>query len=103
MSADQPFTAADTDWQPAPAPWLSSRPVLALVVEVLPTIDDDLTADLLEYVALALVERDDELRAVRAVLSPALTLAHTQHIEILRLRRRLAHLLDARRRERTAA
>ena len=87
----------------APAPWLSSRPVLALIVEVLPTVEDDLTADLLEYVALVLVERDDELRAVRAVLSSALTLTHNQHVEILRLRQRVADLLDARRRERMAA
>ena len=87
----------------APAPWPSSRPVLALIVEVLPTIEDDLTADLLEYVALALVDRDDEVRAVRAVLSSGLALSHNQHVEILRLRQRLADLLDARRGERTAA
>jgi hypothetical protein len=87
----------------APAPWPSSRPVLALVVEVLPTIEDELAADLLEYLALALVDRDDELRAVRAVLSSALALTHTQHAEIVRLRQRLHGLIDARRRERTAA
>ena len=86
-----------------PAPWLSSRPVLALVVEVLPTIEDDLTADLLEYVALALADRDDEVRAIRSVLSRLLTRAHTQHVEILRLRQHVADLLDARRRERMAA
>ena len=103
MSANQPFTAADTDWQPDPAPWLSSRPVLALIVEVLPTIEDNLTADLLEYVALALVDRDDEVRAVRAVLSSALALSHGQQATIVRMRRRLADLLDARRLERTTA
>ncbi len=86
----------------APAPWPASRSVLALVVEVLPTIEDDLAADLVEHLTLALADRDDELRAVRAVLSSALALSHTQHVEIIRLRRRLANLLDARRRERTA-
>ena len=86
-----------------PAPWLPSHAVLALVVEVLPTIEDDLTADLLEYVALALADRDDEVRAIREVLSSGLALSHTQHVEILRLRQRVADLLDARRRERTAA
>jgi sugar (pentulose or hexulose) kinase len=60
----------------APAPWPSSSPVLAIVVELLPTIEDDLTADLLEHVALALADRDDELRAVRAVLSSTLALSH---------------------------
>ena len=70
---------------------------------MLPTIGDDLTADLLEHLALMLAHRDDEVRAVRAVLSPALTLTHTQRVENLRLRQRVADLLDARRRERTAA
>lgn len=87
----------------APAPWPSSRPVLALVVELLPAIEDDLTADLVEHLALSLVDRDDELRAVREVLSSALAHLHAQHAEILRLRRRLADLHDERRRERPAA
>ena len=83
----------------APAPWLSSRPVLALVLEVLPLIEDELTADLLEQVVSALADRDDELRVVRAVLSAALGLSHTQHVEILRLKKRLGDLLEAGRRE----
>ena len=87
----------------APPSWLSSRPLLDLVVSVLPLIDDDLAADLLEQLALALVDRDDEVRGVRAVLSSALVLAHAQHVEILRLRRRLVDLLDARRLEIRAA
>jgi len=90
-------------WDLAPAPWPSSAAVIALVVEVLPTIEDALTADLLEYVALALADRDDEVRAVRAVLSSTLALSHAHDAEIVRLRHRLADLLDARRRERMAA
>jgi hypothetical protein len=86
-----------------PAPWPSSRLRLALVVELLPTIEDELTADLLEHLALSLVDRDDELRGVRAVLSSSLALSHTQQLEIVRLRRRLADLLDARRLDRRAA
>ena len=89
--------------RPAPVPWPSSRLVLALVVEVLPVIEDDLTADLVEHLALSLVDRDDELHAVRAVLLSALALSYAQHTEIRRLRQRLADLLDARRQERTAA
>ena len=97
--------AADEIFGPriAPAPWRSSRPALALVVEVLPTIEDDLTADLLEYVTLALADRNDEVRAIRAVLSSALALSHAQQATIVRLRRRVDALLDARRLERTAA
>lgn len=87
----------------APAPWPSSRPVLALVVELLPTIEDDLVADLLEHLALALADRDGELRAKRAVLSSALVLSHAYHTEIIRLRRRLGDLLDRQRAERTGA
>ena len=87
----------------APPSWLSSRPLLDLVVSVLPLIDDDLAADLLEQLALALVDRDGEVGGVRAVLSAALAMSHTQHGEILRLRRRLVDLLDARRLEIRAA
>ena len=85
----------------APAPWLSSRPVIELLVEVLPTIEDGLTAALLEYVALMLADLIDQLRAVRAVLSSTLALLHTKQAENVRLRRRNRDLLDARRLERT--
>lgn len=84
-------------------PWPSSRAGIALGIELLPTIADDLTADLVEYLLLALVDRCDELRAVRSVLAAALAQSHTQHVEIIRLRRRLADVLDARRLGRTAA
>lgn len=96
-------TADDLHWTPRPTTWPSSRAVLALVVELLPTLQDDLTADLVEHLALSLVDRDDELCAVRAVLSSALALSHAQHIENLQLRRRLADLHEARRQERPAA
>jgi hypothetical protein len=86
-----------------PAPWSWSCPLLPLVVELLPTIEDDLTVDLIEHLALALVDRDDELRGVRSVLSSALAMSYTQQAEILRLRRRLAELLDRQPAERTAA
>ena len=89
--------------QLAPAPWPSSRPVLALVVEVLPTIEDDLTADLLEHLALALADRETELRAVRHILSGALTEAHASQQEARRIRDRYHALIEARRAERRAA
>ncbi len=89
--------------QLAPPPRLSSRPLLDLVVSVLPLSEDDLAADLLEQLALALIDRDDEVRGVRAVLAAALDLAHAQHVEILRLKTRLADLRDAGRRDRVAA
>lgn len=95
-----PFTAAGTDWQPAAPPWSSSRPIFTLVAEVLPIVEDDLAAELIECLALALADRNDEVQAVRAVLSSVLALSHTQQVEDVRLRRRVAGLLDARRPER---
>ena len=85
-------------------PGPSSRAaVLAISIEMLPTIQDDMAADLIQILALALVDRDEELRAVRSVLSAALEHAHKDHVENSRLQRRLAVLLYAGRRERTAA
>ena len=84
----------------APAPWLSSRPVIDLVVEILPTIKDDLAAELIEHLALTLVDRDDQLRAILAVLSSTFSLLHLEQAENVRLRRRNRDLRDARRLER---
>ena len=81
----------------------SSRLVLAFAIELLPIVDDALVADLIEHLALSLVDRDDERRAARAVLSSALGLSNAQHAEIVRLRRRVADLLELRRQERPAA
>ena len=80
-----------------PGPSLSA--VLAIGIELLPTIEDGLLADLVEHLLFALVERDETLLAVRSVLSNALKHAHGLHEENVRLRRRLAELLDARRGE----
>lgn len=100
----QPLTAAEIPWTLAPAPpWPSSRPVLALAIELLPTIDDDLVADLVEQLTVALIDRAEELRAVRAVRCEALALAHSHHREIARLKKRLADLRDAQRLERRPA
>ncbi len=85
------------------APWPSSRPVLALVIEVLPAIADDLAADLVAHLALALVERGEQRRALRSMLSASLATQHEQDVEIVRLRARLAVLLDERRDARRAA
>lgn len=80
----------------APVPWPATTATLAAAIKLLPTLDD-VAAGLVEDLAGAIIDRDDELRGVRAVMSPALTLLHEQHNEILRLKRRLAELLDERR------
>jgi hypothetical protein len=79
------------------------KQVLAIAVEMLPTITDDLTADLVEHLARTIVDQEDALRAARQVVSTSLQLAHAQHTEIDRLRKRLADLLDERRQARTVA
>lgn len=83
--------------RPVPMLWPSSRDVLALGIDMLPDVENDLVRDLVEVLLLALVDRNAELAAVRSVLSAALTHAHGQHVENVRLKRRLVGLLDERR------
>jgi hypothetical protein len=77
--------------------------VLDLTLELLPAMTDDLAADVCEQLSVAILDREEELRAVRSVLSASLAFSHEQHLEIVRLRRRLAELLDAQRRQPKAA
>ncbi len=96
------LTASDLCWTLPPAicpPW---RPVLATAIEPWPAIEDTHIAALVARLALAIVDQGDELRSVRAVLSASLTHAHGQHVEIVRLKTRLAELLEARQQERTS-
>ncbi len=74
-------------WTSSPVPWPSARPVLDVAIEALPFVESDFDADLIEHLALGIEDLHDERRAVRAVLSEALALAHEQHREIERLRR----------------
>jgi hypothetical protein len=98
LTADEIFSRP-----PMPMAWPSSGPMLALAIELLPKIADDRIADLVELLALALVDRGAELHAVRSVGSLSLALSHAQHKEIVRLRNRLAALLEAGRSARTVA
>lgn len=81
-----------------PVPWPETQPVLEVAVEMLPMIEDGLTADLVKLLTEALVDLMEELRAVRTTLSSSLELSHAQHHEIARLQKRLTDLLDERRR-----
>lgn len=84
--SDQMLTA-DTIFGRPPTPVASppTRPLLAKAIEMLSTIEADVPADLVEQLAVAIVNREDELKAVRMVLSAALALTFTQHNEIVRL------------------
>ena len=64
--------ADEIRWNLTPAPSPSSAPLMAIVAQRLPPIDDEFVADLVEQLAVAVVERDEELKAVRAVQSVAL-------------------------------
>ena len=80
----------------------SSARLLVLVVELLPTIEDDLLADLVEQLAITLVERDERDRAITEVASVAADELHRTHGENCRLRERVIELGEALRRRRAA-
>ena len=86
------LTADQICWDLAPAPWPSSNTVLKLVSQVLPETQDKAAVDLIEQLALLVVERDEQVRSIRGVLSAALGLAHDQRLECLRLKTRLIEL-----------
>ncbi len=83
----------------APASWLPSARVIAVAVKVLPTVEDDIAADIIEQQALALVDRDAELKSLSTVLSVALDVLHASETQTARPRQRVTELLKARRRE----
>lgn len=80
---------------PAPAPWPSTDAVVEIAVRMLPLIADDEIGKLVEELAVSLADRLDELKAIRALLSESLALAHVQCVEIRRLKSRLAELLSS--------
>lgn len=80
------------------SPWpAAARPVLAVAIDALTGIDDELAARLVERMAITIVDLRTELVAIRTVLTTSLAHAHEQHVEIQRLRRRVAELFRSRR------
>ena len=97
-AAPHSVTAADISWTPvAMRTWPASRDVLAAAVEALPEIDDDLAAELIEALALALVAARERIGATRRTVSALLQVQHDAQREVTRLRARLGELLDERR------
>jgi hypothetical protein len=94
------LTADSIPWTDAPLPRPDARPILSLVAELLPTVGDDLLVDLLDFLAISLADRTDELAAERTLRSVALNELQAQRMENLRLKQRLANSLDAQRRAR---
>jgi hypothetical protein len=96
----QSTTHADAlNWTPAPAGWPSSDDALDAAIALLPEIGDDLTADVIEALTLAIVELNERLDATRTAYSTTLKLLHVSQREAKRLRNRLDELLDAKRAE----
>ena len=93
-----PLRADEIGWDLGPSPWPSSARLLAVVVELLPTIQDDLAADLVVQLALALVERDEQVRSIREVKSVTLDELHRTERDNRRLRERVIELSQALRR-----
>ncbi|MCC7242407.1 MAG: hypothetical protein IT180_10830 [Acidobacteria bacterium] len=91
------ITAADLCWSLSPAPWPNGRLVVKAALEHLPFVTDDDAAALIEHLVLALADVKDERDILAELLREALVLAHTQQVEIGRLRTRYHALLDARR------
>ena len=90
------ITAADIRWALAPGPsWPDATDILQAAVALLPTIQDDTAADLIEGLAAALVDAQEQVRATTVTRSVTLALLHREVAETRRLRQRLHDLLDA--------
>ena len=86
-----------------PAPWRLSSLLVALAVEVLPTIEDEVAVDLIEQLAVLVVERDEQIRAQREVQSVALDELHGMRCENERLRDQVIEAREALRQRKAAA
>jgi hypothetical protein len=82
--------------------WPSSVPALLAAIEALPAIQDDTVADIVEMLAITIVDREEELRAVRLVLSHALGLVHQQKLDLRQMREQRDRLLTELRARSTA-
>lgn len=79
--------------------WSAPTELIAIAIEMLPTIVADDVASLVELLVLALIEKTEDLEAVRAVQSLAFAVAYDNQRQEQRLRERYHALLDARRAE----
>ncbi len=97
-SAESALTVADLDWGATPAPpWTSDTDIIAAAIALLPELVDDDAARLVERMALTLVERDEQIAAIRTTLSITLAQLHVAERENRRLKARRNELLDERR------
>ncbi len=80
----------EVSWHPSSRPSPDRLPM----VELLETLEDRHHIDLVEQLALAAVDRDQEVAATRETLSGALGVAHRQHLDIVRLKKRATRVAE---------
>ncbi len=90
----KPTGPSNSEVSIAPVPVQSRKTLLAVVIEAIPFLTGAVAVELVELLALAILDAESELTAIRTELLVALTLAHEQHVEMVRLRKRLVALLD---------
>jgi hypothetical protein len=97
---DRTMTAAEIDWELAPAPWPSERPALELAREALPALDDPLAVGIIGQLTVVIHDLREELAAKNELLSEALTFATAKAHQAINARRRLAESFQQQRRAR---
>ncbi len=104
------FSDRDVNWELSPAEGSSSRQLVQEVIKQLPTIENTELYALVRECAFALTDQDEDMRAVKEVLSASLTQQHLyqallgkKDATIRRLRENHAALINERREDRSAA
>ncbi len=80
------LTTDQVCWDLVSGPWPSSDRLLSLAVELLPGIEDEPTAGLVEELAILVTDRDEQIAAVREVQSVSLDELRQERLESRRLR-----------------
>ena len=76
-------------WDLEPTPWSDSAELLHLAADLIPTIAHDNLADLFEAICLLVIERDEQIAAMREVSSVALSELHSLQLRADRLQSRV--------------
>ena len=89
---DAPLRVDQIRWDLEPASWPDSAALLDLAADRIPSIEDDDLADLVEQLALTLIERGEQVDGMRQVVSAALEELHQLQCAKDRLSDRLIEL-----------
>ena len=75
-AARDPVTPERISWASVPVPWSDSSTLLDRAADVNLRIKDDVVADLVEQLALLVIEKDERIEAMGQVISAALEELH---------------------------